>query len=85
MFGGVLWCLMYVWCLVAVRWCQEHVWLCLAMSNECLVVSCAYLVVFYAFLVVSFMFECLVHVSCRTYQDSPERTNFADLILELAF
>ena len=28
---------------------------------------------------------CLVHVSCRTYQDRPEKTNLADLILELAF
>ena len=28
---------------------------------------------------------CLVHVSCRTYQDRPEKTNLADLILELVF
>ena len=24
-------------------------------------------------------------VSCRTYQDRPEKTNLADLVLELAF
>ena len=63
-----------------------NVWLWLVVSDECLVVSCAYLVVSWVVWCMSdSVWSWLAHVSCRTYQDRPEKTNLADLILELIF
>ena len=59
---------------------------CLVVSDECLVVSCAYLVVSWVVWCMSdSVWSWLAHVSCRTYQDRPEKTNLTDLILELIF
>ena len=71
---------MHVW------WCPVVYDACLVVSDACLVVSDACLVVSGDVLCISSgVLGCLVHVSCRTYQDRPEKTNLADLILELAF
>ena len=59
-----------------VWWCVNRVWWCLM---KCLVAFGGVLCIS------SGVLGCLVHVSCRTYQDRPEKTNITDLILELAF
>ena len=66
---------------------------CPVVSRPCMVVSVGYVVVSYASLVMSgacLIGSCVIwHMSrtghTRTYQDKPEKTNLADLILELAF